>query len=126
MSDEYRNHHYVAQWYQKRFLLPGKHELYCLNLKPDTITISPTVSYTKKALKKQCPLKCFVERDLYTTKINGMVTTDIEQSFFGDIDTKGLPAVEYFTGFSYPLKTWGTSLEDLLLYMSTQKLRTPK
>jgi hypothetical protein len=24
MTSEYRSHHYVAQWYQRRFLLPGQ------------------------------------------------------------------------------------------------------
>jgi len=36
MSEAYRNNHYVAQWYQKRFLIPGQksNELYYLDLKP--------------------------------------------------------------------------------------------
>jgi len=51
--------------------------------------------------------------------------TEIEEQFFGDIDRKGQEAVDYFADFSQP---WdGTQLyNELILYMSTQKLRTPK
>lgn len=36
MSNEYRNNHYVPQWYQKRFIPPEQQdqELYYLELKP--------------------------------------------------------------------------------------------
>jgi hypothetical protein len=97
-----------------------------LDLKPGTFSDSRGVTHTTKALKKQGTRKCFVETDLYTTKIQGMQSRDIEKYFFGEIDAKGMPAVDYFAGFSYPLKHWGSSLEDVMLYMSTQKLRTPK
>jgi hypothetical protein len=126
MSDEYRNHHYVPQWYQKKFMLPGEHELFHLNMKPDTFIGPRGVIHTKKAVKRQGSKMCFVEEDLYTTRISGIETKDIEKHFFGPIDTKGRPAVEYFENFGYPLTDWGTSLEDIMRYMSTQKLRTPK
>lgn len=126
MPDEYRNHHYVPQWYQKKFMLPNEHELFHLDLKPETFTDPRGVVHTKKPLRRQGSKKCFVQEDLYTTKIQGIETKDIEKYFFGDIDTKGRPAVEYFEGFDYPLKPWGESLQDIMRYMSTQKLRTPK
>ncbi len=126
MPDEYRNHHYVPQWYQKKFMLPGEHELFQLDLNPETFTDPRGVRHIRKAVKRQGSKKCFVEEDLYTTKIRGIEVKDIEKHFFGEIDTKGRPAVEYFEKFGYPLKDWGTSLEDILRYMSTQKLRTPK
>ncbi|MEK7507346.1 MAG: DUF4238 domain-containing protein [Patescibacteria group bacterium] len=126
MSDEYKNHHYVPQWYQKKFMLPGEHELFHLDLKPETFMDPRGITHTRKALKRQGSKKCFVQDELYTTKVQGIEIKDIEKYFFGEIDTKGRPAVEYFEGFDYPLKDWGTSLEDVVLYMSTQKLRTPK
>ncbi len=126
MTDEYRNHHYVPQWYQKKFMLPGEHELFHLDLNPDTFTDPRGVSHVRRAVKRQGSKKCCVEEDLYTTKIRGIEVKDIEKYFFGNIDTKGRPAVEYFENFGYPLKHWGTSLNDIMRYMSTQKLRTPK
>ena len=126
MSDEYRNHHYVPQWYQKKFMLPGEYELVHLDLKPEMFTDPRGVTHVKKALRRQGSKKCFVDEYLYTTKIHGIETKDIEKYFFGNIDTRGRPSVEYFEEFAYPLKNWGTSLEDIMLYMSTQKLRTPK
>lgn len=125
-EDEYKNHHYVPQWYQKKFMLPGESELFYLDMKPDFAVDSKGSKHQKRSLWKQGSKKCFVEEDLYTTKIPNIKPKDIEKYFFGQIDVKGKPAVEYFESFDYPLKTWGTSLEDILVYMSTQKLRTPK
>lgn len=126
MSDEYKKHHYVPQWYQKKFMLSGESELYYLDMKPGSFSDPRGVRHQKKFLWKQGSKKCFVEEDLYTTKIKGIQPKDIEKFFFGKIDTKGKPAVEYFEKFDYPLTDWGNSLEDLMVYMSTQKLRTPK
>jgi len=126
MSNDYRNNHYVTQWHQKKFMRPGEHELYCLDLKPDTFTDPRGVTHTRKPLRKQGSRMCFVEKDLYTTRIRGIETKDIEKYFFGDIDSAGRASVNYFEGFTYPLKEWGSSLEDIMRFMSTQKLRTPK
>lgn len=126
MAEEYTRHHYVPQWYQKRFMLPNESHLFCLNLKPDVFTDPRGVSHIDRPVKRQGSRLCFVQDDLYTTKVQGMETKDIEKHFFGSIDTKGKDAVEYFNDFSYPLKAWGDSLGDIMRYMSTQKLRTPK
>lgn len=126
MSKDYRNHHYVPQWYQKKFMLPGEHELFQLDMNPESFVDPRGVRHLTKTLKKQGSKKCFFERDLYTAKILGINVKDIEKYFFGKIDKKGQSAVEYFENFDYPLKDWGTSLEDLMRYMSIQKLRTPK
>lgn len=107
-------------------MLPGESELYYLDTTPGSFTDPRGVKHQKKSLFKQGSKKCFVEEDLYTTKIKGIQPKDIEKFFFGKIDTKGKPAVEYFEKFDYPLTDWGNSLEDLMVYMSTQKLRTPK
>jgi len=108
MSDEYRNQHYVTQWYQKKFTLPGQHEFHYLNLTPDTFKDSRGIVHTKKPLRKQGSRMCFVVKDLYTTQIRGIETTDIEQHFFGEIDTAGRAAVNYFDGFTYPPEDWGS------------------
>jgi hypothetical protein len=126
MSDDYRNHHYVPQWYQKKFMLPEESELFYLDMKPGYFIDPRGVKHDKQSLWRQGSKKCFVEEDLYTTKITGIQPKDIEKHFFGQIDTKGKPAVEYFEKFDYPLTDWRNSFEDIMNYMSTQKLRTPK
>jgi len=68
---------------------------------------------------------CFRERDLYTTKFGPLHSTDIEQFFFGRVDTGGRSAVQYFSGFEHPSVN-GDALNDLMIYLTVQKLRTPK
>lgn len=126
MGNEFRNNHYVPEWYQRRFMLPGDTQLHYLDLNPDTFTDPRGVSHLDRALKRRGPSVCFVERDLYTRRLQGLTSTEIEERFFGDIDRNGKLAVEYFSYFSYPLSDWGNSFKDLMLYMGTQKLRTPK
>ncbi|MCP2022244.1 DUF4238 domain-containing protein [Pseudomonas laurylsulfatiphila] len=66
-----------------------------------------------------------MQKDLYTTKFGDFESTEIEEKFFGDIDVRGKKAVEYFSDFVHPSVDHDAFL-DLMLYLSTQKLRTPK
>lgn len=127
MSNEYKNNHYVPRWYQKRFLIPEQKNkaLYYLDLKPEKFTDKRGVSHTKKAVRLRGPKHCFAETDLYTTYLGSEESTKIEKIFFGSIDHKGKRGVEYFADFSHP-SVDGDAFESLLMYMSTQKLRTPK
>lgn len=127
MSNEYRNNHYVPEWYQKLFIDSTEKDrvLYYLDLKPDTFTDSRGVSHPTNVLRKVGPRKCFAENDLYTATFGSYDSTKIEQVFFGDIDTKGRGAVKYFTDFTHPSVN-GKAFNDLVMYMSTQKIRTPK
>lgn len=126
MSDEYKNQHFVPQWYQQKFLPPGQSEFFYLDLKPSSSVDSKGILHTHKSVRKKGTKKSFVEEDLYTTKIQNIESKDIEKFFFGDIDNKGRSAVEYFENFTYPPRSWGDSLDHIMVYMSTQKLRTPK
>ena len=127
MSNEYTINHYVPQWYQKRFLRPEQKdkELYYLDFKPGEFVDPRGISYPKKSVCRKGVKYCFAEKNLYTTNFNGVESRTIEQSFFGEIDARGRAAIEWCAGFSHP---WDGSecMNDLLLYMSTQKLRTPK
>jgi hypothetical protein len=49
----------------------------------------------------------------------------LERVFFGRVDTLGKKAVEFFAEFDHD-RASGDALENLMMYMSTQKLRTPK
>jgi len=127
MSSEYRNNHYVPIWYQKRFFLAGcrDNELFYLNLKPKTFTDPRGVIHAMKGIHRWGPRLCFAEKDLYTTKFGQEESTKIEELFFGQIDEKGKRGVEYFTDFKHPSAD-GEAFENILMYISTQKLRTPK
>jgi hypothetical protein len=129
MSNEYRNNHYVPQWYQKRFIPEGQidQELFYLDLKPGTFTDPRGVVHPKRAVRKQGTRFCFAEDELYTTWFGVERRTAIEQVFFGQIDDHGRDAVDFFANYEHFVSGWdGDPLRRMMLYMSTQKLRTPK
>jgi hypothetical protein len=124
MSKQYRHNHYVPVWYQRRFMLPGQHRYYRLDLKPDVVNAGGT-KYTRNALHHWSPDRIFAEDDLYTTRWGRVVNTEIEQFFFGRLDNEGPRALEYLCNFDYT--TFSEKLfRHLMTYMSVQKLRTPK
>lgn len=71
------------------------------------------------------PDNCFYERDLYTTKFGAWESTELEQKFFGRVDSLGSDGVQYFSSFRHPSAD-SDAFHALLPYMSVQKLRTPK
>lgn len=127
MPTEFRHNHYVPEWYQKRFVPSGQkdQELFYLDLKPGTFTDPRGVAHQKRPVRRQGFRYCFAEDDLYTARFGTLESTVIEQRFFGDIDRNGKRAVEYFANFVHP-SVDGEAFDGMMLYMSTQKLRTPK
>ena len=71
------------------------------------------------------PRNCFCIDDLYTTALGDWKSTEIEEKFFGPIDKNGRSSIKYFSDFEHPSANQ-RMFSDLLRYMSTQKLRTPK
>lgn len=127
MSAEYTNNHYVPQWYQRQFIpsTAVDRELYLLDLRPDRFRDGKGVRRRRKALRRTGPRKCFAIDDLYTTSLGGIESRELERVFFGDVDTRGKKAVEFFATFDHD-RIDRDALGDLMMYMSTQKLRTPK
>jgi hypothetical protein len=127
VSSEYRNNHYVPQWYQRRFIPNDQadQELFYLHLNPGTFTDSRGVSHKRRTLRRTGFRRCFAEDDLYTTRFGEVESHDIERVFFGDIDRRGKKAVEFFSGYAHT-SIDESAFRDMLLYLSTQKLRTPK
>ena len=123
---DYRRNHYVPKWYQNRFLTDDVREkkFFYLDLTPDT-KISGKKRYKRKALLRWGPSKCFYKQDLYTTKFGNWESTEIEEKFFGKVDNFARAAIEYWSTFKHPSANYESS-HNLLLYMSIQKLRTPK
>ena len=124
MQSEYQHNHYVPEWYQKRFLAGGQTRHHYLDLRPDKVTTNGH-TYHRKAELYWGPKRCFAQDDLYTTKWGGLNNREIEKFFFGPIDSAGKKAVEHFADFKF---TNGTrdAWNDLVQYISVQKLRTPK
>lgn len=127
MSNEYRNKHYVPVWYQKRFRPPDQldGELFRLDLNPGTFTDPRGVTHFNRGSRKLSMRRCFVEQDLYTTRFGATDSTKIEEEFFGELDRRGRNAIQDLAEFSHP---WdGTNFfNNAIVYMSIQKLRTPK
>ncbi len=127
MSKEYENNHYVPIWYQKQFLPVNQkdQELYYLDLNPSVIVDPRGVSHPRRAVRRLGFKYCFAEKDLYTRTFGEDKSKDIEKNFFGEIDRNGHQAVKFFADF----KHGGfdeEKLNNLVRYMSTQKLRTIK
>lgn len=122
----YKRNHYVPQWYQHRFFTGNEPEkkFFCLDLKPETKMI-PNGKVFSKDLFRRGPEMCFSQENLYTTKFGNLESTEIEEKFFGKIDSEGKKAVEYFSDFRHPSIN-GKAFYALLTYMSIQKLRTQK
>lgn len=123
-DQDYRHNHYVPEWYQKRFMFPGQGTYHYLDLDPETVT-KDGYSYRRRALLPWGPVSCFAHHDLYTTRWGTLENRDIEKFFFGKIDTDGKSAVEHFSNYSFGEASF-RAFEDLMVYMSTQKIRTPK
>jgi hypothetical protein len=127
MTNGYQWNHYVPAGYQKRFLPEGqtKNEIYYMDLNPKVYLDGKGGSHRGKDVHRWGCDSCFAEDNLYTKMLGQTPSTLIEQKFFGDIDREGQKAIEFFAGFDH------TSIDhdafnQMMLYMSTQKLRTPK
>jgi hypothetical protein len=105
-------------------MLPDQSQYFRLDLKPDVV-VNAGHRYTRKALHEWAPKNVFAERDLYTTIWGDVANTDIERFFFGRLDAEGPRAIEYFSTFEHP-SVDRQAFQNLLRYMSVQKLRTPK
>jgi hypothetical protein len=128
MSNEYKSNHYVPVWYQKRFIPLNQRDkdLLYLDLRPETFKGPGGNVLLRRAMRRLGPRYCFCENDLYTTNLGAKESREIEQYFFGQIDSKGREAVNHFANFKYTMENSGSALNDIMMYMSTQKLRTPK
>ncbi|HBV00457.1 DUF4238 domain-containing protein [Thalassospira lucentensis] len=121
---QYRHNHYVPKWYQKRFLRPDQSKYWYLDLKPET-RVSNGVNYQRRGLMHWGPDRCFAQDDLYTVTISGQRFTELEQYFFGEVDTEGKVAIEKLADVEHPAHEMFPQ-SDLVHYLSVQKLRTPK
>lgn len=127
VSSEYRDNHYVPQWYQRRFIPAEKKDkkLFHLDLQPGSYVGRDGVLRAHRAVQQRGCKSCFVETDLYTTRFGSLESVDIEKFFFGKIDNRSGRGAAYFAEFKHPSMNQ-EALLSLVRHMSAQKLRTPK
>lgn len=123
MSITHRNH-YVPEWYQKRFILPGQNKLHYLDLCPDKKILTDGKVVTMNSCFFWAPSQCFYKEDLYTTSFFGNENDEIEKYLFGGIDTTGVKALRAIV--DNDIQKLHDSFSDFFEYLDAQKLRTPK
>lgn len=121
---QYRHNHYVPIWYQRRFMLQGQEKYFRLDLHPDKVTQGDH-TYARKNIHEWSPKKVFSEDDLYTVQWGHDTNTEIERFFFGPLDNSAPSSIDFFANFTHPNYSHD-AFNPLLIYMSVQKLRTPK
>ena len=105
-------------------MLPGQDRYYRLDLKPDSID-NQHARYTRNTLHCWSPKRIFAETDLYTTRWGQISNTEMEQFFFGRLDSRATSALDYYETYTRPMSN-ESAFRTLMSYMSVQKLRTPK
>jgi hypothetical protein len=115
---EYRHNHYVPIWYQQRFMLPGQHRYFRLDLKPEVVTSGKT-KYSRHDVHEWSPERIFAQDDLYTTHWRGIANREMEKFFFGQLDNSAPRAFDFFASFE-ELKVDGEAVNALMIYMSVE------
>jgi hypothetical protein len=121
-------HHYVPQWYQKRFMRAGQFEYYYLDLHPEIVEHKGR-RHQKRALRHWGSGRSFCEDDLYPLKLGQWSTDQIEKRFFGTIDIRGRRSVSIMSDYSNHKGIHDgvpKAFQNLLQYMDAQRFRTPR
>jgi len=118
-------HHYVPEWYQRRFLPSGLSKYYYLDLHPETI-VQDGHAHQRKAVRHLGPDSCFYKNDLYALNFAGQTTDELEQFFFGTIDNDSPRAVAQFGDFHGIDDGVCESFQPFVRYMGAQRFRTPR
>lgn len=125
MHSQSHAHHYVPQWYQRRFLPNGTTKFFYLDLHPDTVTRDGR-THTRSDILRWGPSRCFYREDLYALRFGGRTTDAMERQFFGRIDDSGKLAVERFADYVEITDGAIEALNYLPAYMGAQRFRTPR
>ena len=118
-------HHYVPEWYQRRFMVDDTSSYFRLDLDPKIIKTPSGKIIRKGEVLNKGPKKFFYDIDLYTTEYFGIQNDDIEKYLFGKIDTLGNKALSALVS-----KNWMREIHPYYItffeYMDAQRLRTPR
>jgi hypothetical protein len=118
-------HHYVPQWYQKRFLKKGQFKFHYLDLNPEVV-VNERVRYRRRDLLFWGPSRCFCKDDLYTVNLRDWTSDEVETLFFGKIDNLGRKAVDLFGSYGGYTASVYELFSALSRYMGAQRFRTPR
>jgi len=123
-----RVHHYVPQWYQRRFRSAANADgkLFYLDLTPERISLPQGGSFTRPALRRLGTAKCFCSEKLYTLQIGEFSTEVLETHFFGDLDQRGCAAVLFLADYNWARRGAHECYVDIVSYIAAQRFRTPK
>lgn len=139
-----KSHHYVPEWYQRRFLSNGKGNFFVLDKFPDKFIDCPDGKkrpITPKEIFSKGPNALFEEPNLYAISFPLIPKDFIENFIFGEIDAKGALANELYNqwpeiksgmlrtkGYEFPDRFGdiGNQMKSLLNYIDAQKFRTPR
>ncbi len=119
-----RQNHYVPKWYQKGFILGSRGTLYRLDLDAASRQLPKGRKVVGRDVQLRSPKRCFVQQDLYTTRIGRMITDEVERYLFGPIDATGALAVRAFADGNQ--QAIHDRFQSFFEYLDAQKLRTPK
>ena len=119
-----RQNHYVPKWYQKGFICGLRGTLHRLDLDPPKRQLPNGRTVGKRDVQLRSPKRCFVEEDLYTTRLGQTLNDEVERFLFGPVDTTGALAVRAFAG-NDP-QAIHNHFQSFFEYLDAQKLRTPK
>ena len=117
-------HHYVPEWYQRRFLAPGQTSFKILDLHPPIFSRPNGTNVSARDILTKGPKAFFFELDLYTTRWLGTANDEIERMLFGAIDRKGKKAIDAYVAADW--KTVHFTYFDMYEFMDALRLRTPK
>jgi len=118
------NNHYVAEWFQRRFLTLGATQFHYLDLDPAVVEYAPGRKYRRSEILRRGPAKCFCQPHLYTMRFGGALSDVLEHRFFGPIDYRGKSALEHYAHYQWPGA--GPLFEDFVRFVDAQRLRTPR
>ena len=119
-----RQNHYVPKWYQKRFILGSRGTLHRLDLDASARHLPDGRKVAGRDVQLRSPKRCFVQQDLYTTRIGRMINDEVERFLFGPIDACGALAVRAFASDDF--QAIHNHFQSFFEYLDAQKLRTPK
>ncbi|WP_397453712.1 DUF4238 domain-containing protein [Pseudomonas lurida] len=118
-------HHYVPQWYQKRFLADGCTVFNVLDMCPKVYRNDKGVILGEgRQILNKGPDAWFFEKDLYTTRVLGEPNDDIERLLFGQIDSVGKEAIEALVDGDFERMHY--TYTQVFEFLDALRLRTPK
>ena len=105
-------------------MLGSRGTLYRLDLEAASRQLPNARKVVGRHVQLRSPKTCFVQQDLYTTRIGRLINDEVERYLFGPIDATGALAVRAFADDNE--QAIHDRFQSFFEYLDAQKLRTPK